>query len=262
MSRLEVVQVTRRFVVENRTHTVLDRVDLSVDSGELVCLLGRSGCGKTTLLRIIAALDREYEGAVLVDGVRATRSGPDRMMVFQETEQVFPWLTVLKNVAMPLEIQGHRDPAGEARRFAGLVGLGDALNFYPHQLSGGMRQRVALARALAVQPAVLLMDEPFAGVDAATRSDLQQLLLGICTERAPTILFVTHQIEEALLLADRIVVLGDNGSVAASIPRNRPPETTGRRPRELDTVGRKPTSPDEQLTATLHRLLMPSGSRR
>lgn len=262
MSRLEVVQVSRRFIVENRTHTVLDRVDLRVDQGELVCLLGRSGCGKTTLLRIIATLDREYEGAVLVDGVRATRPGPDRMMLFQETEQVFPWLTVLQNVSMPLEVQSHRDPSGEARRFAGLVGLGDALNFYPHQLSGGMRQRVALARALAVQPAVLLMDEPFAGVDAATRSDLQQLLLGIHTERAPTILFVTHQIDEALILADRIVVLGDNGSVAASIPRDRVPQTTERRSADPATVGRQSSSPDELLTATLHRLLLPSGSRR
>jgi NitT/TauT family transport system ATP-binding protein len=187
---------------------VLDRVNFEVQPGEFVALVGQSGCGKTTILRCLSGLQSAYEGTMTIAGRRLT--GVDRQvaMVFQ-SDSLFPWRTVQANVAFGLEVRRH--DANETVRIVGdllnLVGLGGFERAYPHQLSGGMRQRVNLARALAVDPDVLLMDEPFSALDMLTREAMQLELLRIWSHRRKTVLFVTHQIEEAVLLADRVLLM-------------------------------------------------------
>ncbi len=186
----------------------LDRIDLSVEDEEFLCILGPSGCGKTTLLRIIAGLETPTTGSISVDG--ESLSGPSHRiaMIFQEYS-LFPWRTVLENVAFGLEVRG-KEPGGRlaaARRYLELVGLTPFEKSLPYELSGGMRQRVAVARALAIEPAALLMDEPFGALDAQTRNLMQTELQVIWRKTRKTILFVTHSVDEAVYLADRIVVL-------------------------------------------------------
>ena len=190
------------------------------DIGELRVLLGPSGCGKSTILRLIAGLDRPDTGRVLVNGVPVAGPGPDRGMVFQKYTS-FPWLTVARNIEYGLKIKGTPKAEREATvaRLVEEVGLAGFENSYPDTLSGGMQQRVAIARTLAVRPQVILMDEPFGALDAQTRSTMQNLLLKIWDETAGTILFVTHDVEEALYLGDRLFILsGRPGTIVEDVP--------------------------------------------
>jgi len=208
----------------------LDGIDLDVDRGELVCLLGPSGCGKSTLLNAIAGFTQPTSGEIFAFGKRVARPEPERAMVFQEYA-LFPWMTVRDNVAFGLEIRG--DPQARAKADAlleklALRGFGDR---FPKDLSGGMRQRVALARCLALDAPMLLMDEPFGALDALTRRSMQDELLRIWTELKQTIVFVTHGIEESLVLADRVVVMTYRPGtlkriVPVTMPRPRDEATT------------------------------------
>ena len=186
----------------------IDRVDLSVARGEFVCLLGPSGCGKTTLLNAVAGFLQVSSGELTLNRAPIDRPGPDRAMVFQQPA-LLPWRDVLHNVTYGLEMSGRmrgRDAVARANSLLKLVGLADFARSFPHQLSGGMQQRVNLARALAVEPELLLLDEPFASVDAQTRETLQVELLAICRRARVTALFVTHDIGEAVFLADRVCI--------------------------------------------------------
>jgi NitT/TauT family transport system ATP-binding protein len=198
----------------------LDRVSLEVREGEFVTIVGPSGCGKSTLLYLIAGLLRPTAGRILVDGKAVTGPGPDRGMVFQEFA-LLPWRTVRRNISHGLEIQ--RVPRPERERVVAemveLVGLRGFEDHYPHQLSGGMKQRVAVARTLAARPQVVLMDEPFAALDAQTRLVLQEELVRIGLATRSTVLFVTHSVEEAVFLGDRVVVLSHRpGRIKATVP--------------------------------------------
>src|ERR1700760_330730 len=196
------------------------------DIGEFRVLLGPSGCGKSTLLRMIAGLDKPTSGEVLVNGVPVTSPGKDRGMVFQKYTS-FPWLTVAENVAYGMKINGVPEAQRKETtdRLLNSVGLTEFANVYPETLSGGMQQRVAIARTLALRPSVILMDEPFGALDAQTRSDMQELLLRIWGESACTILFVTHDVEEAVYLADRIFIMSSHpGTIVedVQVPFDRP----------------------------------------
>jgi NitT/TauT family transport system ATP-binding protein len=187
---------------------VLDRIDLQVCEGELVSIVGPSGCGKTSLLNAVDGLIRVTSGDILVDGRRIEKPGPDRAMVFQH-DCLFPWRTVAANVTYGLELQGkltRREMHERARALVELVGLAGFAEHYPRELSGGMRQRVNLARALAMEPELLLLDEPFAALDAQTREFMQFELKKILARAGATALFITHQISEAIFLSDRVAV--------------------------------------------------------
>ena len=196
------------------------------DVGEFRVLLGPSGCGKSTLLRMIAGLDKPTSGQVIVNGEIVTHPGKDRGMVFQKYTS-FPWLTVADNIAYGMKINGVPEAQRKETvdRLLKSVGLTEFANVYPETLSGGMQQRVAIARTLALRPSVILMDEPFGALDAQTRSDMQQLLLQIWDETACTILFVTHDVEEAVYLADRIFIMSSHpGTIVedVEVPFDRP----------------------------------------
>ncbi len=194
----------------NRADVVaLEGINVNVSHGEIYCLLGPSGCGKSTILEIVAGFESTSAGTVLVDGDPVTRPSPDRAVVFQQP-QLFPWLSVLNNVLFGPTVQRRLNDGGALRRaeeLLGLTGLEEFKHHHVYQLSGGMRQRVAIARALINQPKVLLMDEPFGALDAQTRVAMQELLLSIWSELKPTIVFVTHDVEEALFLGDRVGVM-------------------------------------------------------
>ena len=210
-----VEEVSKRFESERQTVEALSDVEFAVPAGEFVCIIGQSGCGKTTLLRMIAGLEAQTEGQICINGDRIAGPGTDRSMVFQEYG-LFPWLTVQENVCFGLERQGMSRATcdNRCREMIDLVGLEEFEAAYPSELSGGMKQRVAVARALAVNPEILLLDEPFGSVDAQTRERLQVELLDIWEATGKTVLFVTHEIHEAVLLADRVVVMaGDPGRV-------------------------------------------------
>lgn len=192
----------------------VEEVTFDVDTGERIIVIGPSGCGKSTLLKAVAGFVEPIGGVIRVSGRTSLAPGPDRAVVFQEFDQLFPWRTVLGNVTYPLRLNGRsrREATATAREFLELTRLAHAADRYPHQLSGGMKQRVAIARALALEPALLLMDEPFGSLDAITRQRLQSELMRIVDQTRVTLLFVTHSIEEALVLGDRIVVLSDGPS--------------------------------------------------
>lgn len=216
---LSVEHVQIGYPVDGRINLAVGDVSFDVRPGEKVILLGPSGCGKSTLLKAIAGFLAPQGGVIQVSGRRDLTPGPDRAVVFQEFDQLFPWRTVLDNVSYPLRRNGRGRAEAEAtaRRFVELMGLSPAADRYPHQLSGGMKQRVAIARAMALEPLVLLMDEPFGALDAQTRSRLQQELQGIARETGVTILFVTHSIQEAIFLGDRVVVLSHPPSTVKEI---------------------------------------------
>ena len=228
--RVSVSGVSKTFDGDDGAVQALSDVDFQVGDGEFVCIVGPSGCGKTTLFRIIGGLDPATSGDVFLSGEPVTGPSQDLGIVFQEYH-LFPWRTVRGNVAFGLE----QADAGETERrrrveeMLRLVGLGEAADSYPSRLSGGMKQRVAIARALAVDPEILLMDEPFGSVDAQTRSMLHEELLDVWAETDKTVLFVTHDVAEAVTLADRVVVMAPTpGRVQEVVPvdLDRPRERT------------------------------------
>lgn len=223
---LELRGVTKAFRGNGRAPAVAD-VNLAVRKGEFACVVGPSGCGKSTLLNLIAGLLSPDEGEIRVEGEPVSEAGPDRMVVFQDAG-LFPWLTVRANVEYGLKVKGV--PAGRRREQAlemlRMVHLSRYADHYPHELSGGMRQRAALARALVVEPKVLLMDEPFASLDAQTRAILQEELQRIWLQTQKTIVFITHNLGEAVYLADTVYLMGANPgriirkyTIAAERPR-------------------------------------------
>ena len=238
-AKLRVVGLSKVFAGRKGDVTALEHVDLHVDDGELVCLLGASGCGKSTLLSIIGGLEQPTDGEVTVDDELVVGPGADRGMVFQ-AYSLFPWKTVAENVAFGLEVA--RWPTARRRErvseLLGIMGLTQFADALPRELSGGMRQRVAIARALAPEPDVLLLDEPFGALDAETKRHMQDFLLSLWHRTGTTILMVTHDIEEAIYLSQRIYVLAARpGRVAATIEvpfgTSRGPNTK-RDPRFLD----------------------------
>ncbi len=224
---LSVQGLKKEFGSEGRI--VFEDISLNIHRREFICAIGPSGCGKSTLIRIVAGLDEASGGVVLLDGKGVTGPGPDRGMVFQGYT-LFPWLTVKRNVMFGLEMCGPSAgiPEAEARQWLDMVGLGKFENAYPHELSGGMKQRVAIARALANNPRILIMDEPFGALDAQTRCQMQSYLLQIWRKVDVTILFITHDLDEASYLADRILVMGANPGrvvefIENPVPRPRSP---------------------------------------
>ncbi len=224
-SAVEIRHVSKLYATsDGQPSWALMDVDLDIAAGEFVCAIGPSGCGKTTLLNLIAGFITPTGGTVHCEGRAVTGPSPERSVVFQEYA-LFPWLTAQRNVEFGLKMQGM--PAAERRARAAqllaLTGLARAADRYPFELSGGMRQRVAVARALATQPRVLLMDEPFAAIDALTRATLQRELLGIWKELAPSIFFITHNIEEAVFLAQRVIVMSPHpGRIEQVVPVDLP----------------------------------------
>ena len=224
-----------------------------IGDGKFVCLLGPSGCGKSTFLRCVAGLEQPTSGRILLDGVPVRGPGPDRSMVFQDYA-LFPWYTVAQNILFGLRLRhnrhlGARDRPTILRELVALVGLEGFEYAYPHQISGGMRQRVGLARALAVEPGALLMDEPFAAIDAITREDLQQQMVDVWSKTKKTILFVTHSVAEAAFLGDEVHVFGSRpASIRESVTIDLP------RPRD-------PTSPDLAAIAARLRRAIDAGIR-
>jgi NitT/TauT family transport system ATP-binding protein len=220
--------VSQRFGADGDGVLALDRVDLEVPDGQFVTVVGPSGCGKSTLLSLVAGLRQPSSGVVLCDGEPMTAPMPRKVgMVFQEAN-LLPWLSAVDNVAFPLKLRrvARRERLDAARRMLELTGLAGAEDRLPHQLSGGMKQRVAIARGLVQNPAVLLMDEPFASLDEQTRMVLGDELLRIWSETRKTVLFVTHSLNEAVYLADRVVVLSARpgrvlDDVAVDLPRPR-----------------------------------------
>ncbi len=210
MTLLEVAELGKTYVHGERRTEAIGDVSFEVGEGEFVCVVGPSGCGKTTLLKCVSGLLAPTSGAVLLRGTQVVAPPAEMALVFQEYgRSLFPWMTVRQNVALPLRHKQPRraDRMRIAENMLEAVGLVAATDRYPWQLSGGMQQRVAIARALAYQPSILLMDEPFASVDAQTRADLEDLTLQLREEFAVTVVFVTHDIDEAIYLGDRVIVL-------------------------------------------------------
>ncbi len=227
---LTVRNLEKAFGTNGSRHVVFDHVSLDIHRREFVTIIGPSGCGKSTFIRIAAGLEEATSGEMLLDGKPITGPSPDRGMVFQGYT-LFPWRTVKENVMFGLEMRGNDTGTAdaEARQWLDMVGLSRVENSYPHELSGGMKQRVAIARALANEPRILIMDEPFGALDALTRCKMQSYLLQIWKKVNVTILFITHDLDEAIYLSDRILVLGVNPGgvreiIENPVPRPRTPE--------------------------------------
>lgn len=219
--------ISKKYLTEGKSLLALDRVSFEISDGEFVCVVGHSGCGKTTLLNILAGFDPPTDGEILIDGKSNKSSNTSIGVVFQEYA-LFPWRTALRNVEFGLEMNGasRKEREDRARHFLELVHLADFADAYPHQLSGGMKQRVAVARAMAYDPALLLMDEPFGALDAQTRERLQALVQEIWQRTGKTIFYVTHNLSEAVYLAERIVIMTPNPGrvrkiVTVDLPRPR-----------------------------------------
>lgn len=231
VSVLEVRSLSKSFTEREtgRVLEVLDGLDLRIEEGTFTCVVGPSGCGKTTLLRVLGGLEEPVSGEVLLEGRRVTAPGPERGMVFQEYA-LFPWRTALKNVMFGLVVGGMalEEARTRADRYLETVGLAGYENLYPKELSGGMKQRVAIARTLAVEPKILLMDEPFASLDAQARNDMQEFLVELWSRTGTTILFVTHSVDEAVFLGQEVIGLSrrparivERFSNALTYPRER-----------------------------------------
>jgi len=259
--RILLEHVSKHFVGPGQSPTrVLDGVSLNIEDGEFVCILGPSGCGKSTLLNLVAGFEQPDEGRVLFNGQPVHAPGPERGMVFQQP-LLFPWLSVRDNITFGPRMAGQDKAAyaAEAERYLQLVGLQGFGDHYPWQLSGGMRQRAALARAWLPRPETLLMDEPFGALDAQTRLAMQELLTHIRQQTGTTILFVTHDVDEALFLADRIVVMSArpgriHSSLTVPFARPRDPENLlanpdyGRLKRDILHIVREEASRSLSLT--------------
>jgi len=224
LERMSIVYESRK----GKTYAV-DRAEARIAEGEFICILGPSGCGKSTVLNAIAGFVQPSDGAVRVLGKPVTGPGPDRGMVFQQP-LLFPWKTVRTNIGHGPRMQGRSRAEQDmiTARMLDMIGLSRFADAYPHQLSGGQQQRVAIARALAIEPRVLLMDEPFGALDAQTRIMMQESLLSLWEQVRATVVFVTHDIDEAVFLADRILVMGGGGRILRDIPvkMRRPRETS------------------------------------
>ena len=221
---LEIKNLVKNYHDAPDSRNIIDGLDLIVNQGDFLCILGPSGCGKTTMIRCIAGFE-SYEGDILVDGSRVDAPGIDRIMVFQNFDQLFPWKTVKNNIQYPLKVNGMKDKEELeriSREHLELVGLGDKGELYPHQLSGGMKQRVAIAKALALNPKIILMDEPFASLDAMTRNKLQEELLRIKEKENATVIFITHNIQEALVLGNRVLLMSKKGEIKLDIENTIP----------------------------------------
>ena len=219
---LSITNLSKTFTIRNERVLALRDIDLHVRPGEFICIVGGSGCGKSTLLRIIAGLERHYDGSVVLAGRSVGAPGPDRGLVFQEP-RLLPWLTVWNNIAFGLG----QLPADQKRQtiqeHIELVGLAGFEHAYPHQLSGGMAQRTAIARAIANRPKLLLMDEPFGALDALTRIQMQTELLRIWQSERVTVILVTHDIDEAVYLGDRVLVMSNRpGTIRTILPVDMP----------------------------------------
>ena len=212
MAKIEINNIYKSFPgTKGKQLDVLVDVNLQIESGEFLCLLGPSGCGKTTLMNLMAGFEQPTGGTLTIDGLPVTRPNPKHITIFQDYG-LFPWRNVLGNVSFGLEAKGIKGKAARERAeaYLELVGLTEFAGSFPRQLSGGMKQRVAIARALAVEPDILFMDEPFAALDAFTRYRLQDEVLRIWQEKQPTIIFVTHDIDEAVYLAQRVAIMSPN----------------------------------------------------
>jgi NitT/TauT family transport system ATP-binding protein len=227
---LSVQDLKKSFVTNGTERVVFDHLSFDVHRREFITIIGPSGCGKSTFIRIAAGLDESSGGAILLSGLPVTGPGPDRGMVFQGYT-LFPWLSVKRNVMFGLQMKGRSDMEAEslARQWIAMVGLEKFEDSYPHELSGGMKQRVAIARALANEPRVLIMDEPFGALDSQTRAKMQAHLIEIWKKVDITILFITHDLDEAILLSDRVLVLGVNPGglvefIENPVPRPRSPK--------------------------------------
>ena len=216
---IEIKNINKSFEGKNKNLSVLEDINLKINDGEFICLLGPSGCGKTTLLRLIAGLEHPTSGEIIANGEVVKKPSGDRAVIFQQYS-LFPWLTVLQNVTFGLEMT-KKGPKEEniaaAERYLESVGLIDFKDSYPHELSGGMKQRVAIIRSLLNHSPILLMDEPFSAVDMQTRHKLQEQLIGVWKRFDNTIVFVTHDVDEAVYLADKIVILDKNPGRIATI---------------------------------------------
>jgi nitrate ABC transporter ATP-binding subunit len=226
---LIIEEVTKTYATPSGPYTVLDGIDLTIYEGEFICLIGHSGCGKTTLLDMVSGFRKPTTGEVRLQNRRITKPGPDRMVVFQNYS-LLPWKTAFENVYLAVNAAFPQKSKAEktaiVREHLEMVGLAEAANKKPKQLSGGMKQRVAIARALAIRPQVLVMDEPFGALDAITKEELQDELLKIWRDHRCTVLMITHDIDEALYLADRIIMM-TNGPAAKigevlEVPFERP----------------------------------------
>ncbi|MFQ4141059.1 nitrate ABC transporter ATP-binding protein [Chlorogloeopsis sp. ULAP02] len=207
---LQIQDVSKVYPTKNGPFTVLDGVNLNVGEGEFICVIGHSGCGKSTLLNMVSGFNSPTSGQVLLEGKPITKPGPDRMVVFQNYA-LLPWRTAFENIYLAVNAVHPSKPEAEksaiVREHLAMVGLGDAMEKKPTQMSGGMRQRVSIARALAIRPKVLILDEPFGALDAITKEELQEELLKIWNENRCTVLMITHDIDEALFLADKLVMM-------------------------------------------------------
>ncbi len=200
---------------DNSQRVIINNMNLEVYDEDFLCVLGPSGCGKSTLIRCIAGFE-DYEGVIEVGQKKVTKPGPDRIMVFQDFNQLFPWKTVLKNITYPLKVGGMKNKQErieKAEKYLDKVNLLPYKDYYPHQLSGGMKQRVAIAKGLALGSRIILMDEPFAALDAMTRNQMQDELLHIKEKEKMTVIFITHNIQEALSLGNRIMVMSKHGEI-------------------------------------------------
>ncbi|MCM3616794.1 ABC transporter ATP-binding protein [Sutcliffiella horikoshii] len=215
---LQISDITKVYTQENVNNTVLSSINVDIQEGEFVSILGPSGCGKSTLLSLVAGLLKPTEGEIRLKGSAISKPGKDRGMVFQQAA-LFPWMTVEENVLFAIrDMKNKEEREARALRYLKMVQLGSNLKQYPHELSGGMQQRVSIARALAMNPTVLLMDEPFGALDEQTRLRLQQELESIWLKTKKTVLFVTHSINESIKLSDRILVMGTRpGTIIADI---------------------------------------------
>ena len=229
---VKVQDLSVNFIGEHGNIQALENINFSVQEGEFLTVLGPSGCGKSTLIRTIAGFQKPVGGQIELKGKKVVNPGPDRIMVFQEFDQLFPWRTVIGNLKFALKVGRIDSEKREeiAGKYLELVNLEKFARAFPHQLSGGMKQRAAIARSLSLEPEILLMDEPFGSLDAQTRTILQSELIRIWQKLGTTIIFITHNIQEAILLGDRVLVMSANPGrvkeiVPVVIPRPRLPET-------------------------------------
>ena len=212
---LKIQNLSKSYTAQGVSKQILDSLDLTVGEKEFICILGPSGCGKSTLLRCIAGFE-DFDGVIECNGKAVKKPSTDRIMVFQDYNQLYSWKTVEKNIQYPLKVKGIKDKAELKRisdEYLRKVQLESYAKYYPHELSGGMKQRVAIAKALALKPEIILMDEPFAALDAITRNKLQKELHNIFEQENVTVIFITHNIQEAITLGTRVLLMGKNGKI-------------------------------------------------